>query len=71
VATVRRAKKKLGVKSAKDGLKGGWYWSLPDRISEDAHEDAEGAHQNSVNTFGKFEHLRENSATNEQAEVMV
>lgn len=71
VATLRRAKKRLGIRSKKDGLKGGWYWSLPDPNSEDAHEDAEGAHQNSVSTFGKFERLRDNSSTSEQTEVTV
>ncbi|SEM81438.1 AAA domain-containing protein [Nitrosospira multiformis] len=64
VATLRRAKKRLGIRSKKDGLKGGWYWSLPDPNSEDAH-------QNSVSTFGKFEHLRDNSSTSEQTEVTI
>ncbi len=29
VATLRRAKFDLGVRSARDGLNGAWYWSLP------------------------------------------
>ena len=29
IATLRRAKFDLGVRSAKDGVKGIWYWSLP------------------------------------------
>jgi hypothetical protein len=29
IRTLRRAKFDLGVRSAKDGLKGVWYWSLP------------------------------------------
>jgi hypothetical protein len=29
IATLRRAKFDLGVHSAKDGVKGVWYWSLP------------------------------------------
>ena len=55
VATLRRAKKRLGILSKKDGLKGPWFWSLPDAQYEDAHEDAQPFH---VSTFGKFEHLR-------------
>ncbi len=31
--TLRRAKEKLGIKAAKDGLTGTWLWSLP----EDGH----------------------------------
>jgi putative DNA primase/helicase len=71
VATIRRAKKKLGIKSVKDKFEGGWYWSLPCQFSEDAHEDVEGAHPNRVSTLGKFEHLREDSSTDQQAEVTV
>jgi hypothetical protein len=29
IRTLRRAKFDLGVRSAKDGIKGVWYWSLP------------------------------------------
>ena len=29
IATLRRAKFDLGVRSVKDGIKGVWYWSLP------------------------------------------
>jgi hypothetical protein len=31
IRTLRRAKFDLGVRSAKDGIKGVWYWSLPKR----------------------------------------
>lgn len=58
VATLRRAKKRAGVVSKKDGMKGGWLWSLPTAKPEDAHEDGEDAQQNSVSTFGEIEHLR-------------
>ena len=62
VATLRRAKKRLGIVSKKDGMKGVWFWSLPAGIHEDAHKDVEDAQENSVNTFGEIEHLREESA---------
>lgn len=61
VATLRRAKKSMGIVSKKDGMQGVWFWSLPHEKCEDAHEDTEDAQQNSVNTFGEFEHLRENA----------
>ena len=35
--TLRRARRRLGVKTSKDGFEGGWIWSLP---PEDVHEDA-------------------------------
>ena len=59
-ATVRRAKKRLGVVSQKGGMAGGWFWNLPGGNCEDAHEDVEDAQQNSVSTFGNNEPLREN-----------
>lgn len=54
-STLRGAKKRIGAKSEKHGLRGGWSWFLP----EDAHEDAEDAQQKEVSTFGKPEHLRD------------
>ena len=33
IATLRRAKFDLGVRSIKDGVKGVWYWSLPPTVS--------------------------------------
>lgn len=62
VATLRRAKKRIGIVSRKDGMKGVWFWSLPGGKHEDAHEDVEDAQQNSVNTFGEIERLRANPA---------
>jgi putative DNA primase/helicase len=69
VATIRRAKKKLGIKSIKDKFEGGWYWSLPDQFHEDAHEDVEGAHQNRVSTLGKFEHLGQKNLDKEASDA--
>jgi len=58
-ATLRRAKTKLGVKAIKVGRPGdpesGWKW----RLSEGAHEDAEGAHAQTLSTFADGEHLRD------------
>lgn len=60
-STVKRAKKRLGILSKKDGMKGVWYWSLPGQIHEEVHEGDEEAHINCVNPFGKNEPLRVNS----------
>lgn len=54
-ATIRRAKKALGVEAVKGGLKEGWTWRLPAKVlktSEDAQEK-------NVSAFGTNEHLRE------------
>ncbi len=58
-ATIRRAQKRLGIKPTKAGMKGRWFWSLNNK----KHEDVEDAQQNSVSTFGKNEHLRQNPST--------
>ncbi|OIR08984.1 hypothetical protein GALL_89790 [mine drainage metagenome] len=54
MATLRRTKKRLGIVSNKDGMKGVWFWSLPDGVTEDVHKDAEDAQQKAVNPFGKL-----------------
>jgi putative DNA primase/helicase len=53
-ATIRRALKAIGAESHKDGMKGGWQWS----ISRSCSRNREDAQQKEVSTFGKFEHLR-------------
>jgi hypothetical protein len=53
-ATLRRAKASLGIKSYKDGLKGGWFCALPKAL-----KNIEDAHLKDVSTFGTDEHLRE------------
>ncbi len=63
-ATIRRAKKDVGIKGKKEGMNGGWVWRLPP--VEGAHEDGEDAHPNEVSAFGADEHLR--TAANDREE---
>ena len=45
-ATVRRAADSLNVARIKDGLRGGWYWRINDRLRDQAAQGAhEGAHE--------------------------
>jgi putative DNA primase/helicase len=63
-ATVRRAKKRLGIVSQKRGMKGGWVWEHSGRRSqkpEDAPSEME-------STFDGFEHLRLQDSSDEVVE---
>ncbi|HUW37487.1 MAG TPA: AAA family ATPase [Rhodocyclaceae bacterium] len=61
-ASIRRAQKAIGAEAIKEGMKGGWMWSISRRCSK----NPEDAQQNNVSTFGQFEHLR---ATGDVIEV--
>lgn len=56
-ATVKRAKKLLGIEANKDGMNGKWSWSLPPKGLKKPEE----SHTNSMRAFEENEPLRENS----------
>ena len=65
-ATVKRAKKSLGVLAERkaeqgDGLAsaGRWYWSLPSAVGPKVLKSSYEAHVLNVSTLGKNEHLRD------------
>lgn len=57
-ATLRRAKKALGIEARKDGMKGGWVWGLP----RSASTEPEGAQPHEASPFDDLEPLRSGSA---------
>lgn len=56
-ATIRRAQKALGIQAVKEGMRGGWVWTLPPAKMLKNPEDAQ---QKKVSTFGNIEHLGDN-----------
>ncbi|MCW8966701.1 MAG: AAA family ATPase, partial [Candidatus Pacearchaeota archaeon] len=57
-ATIRRAKKALGIEVHKRGFQGKWVWELPKMLKE-----SKDAHPNNMSTFEKNEHLWAESHT--------
>lgn len=64
-ATIRRAKKSLGIEPVKEGMKAGWVWRMPRQEAARAILDntkmlkiSEYAQQKEVRIFGEIEHLR-------------
>jgi putative DNA primase/helicase len=57
-ATIRRAKKALGIETSKAGMKGGWEWAIARRCST----NPEDAQQKEVSTFREIEHLQQKSS---------
>jgi hypothetical protein len=57
-ATVRRAKTRLGIQASKDGMDGGWSWSLPKVLIR-----VEDARFKDMSAFRPNEHLRTNGGT--------
>lgn len=60
-ATVKRAKKELGIKAKKNGMHGGWEWCQPHEGAHQNHEGDEGAQSNNVSPFEECEPLRRDS----------
>ena len=54
-ATLKRAKKALGIESGKDGMKGGWWWRMPG-TSSILHE---GTQLQTLSPFEAYETLRD------------
>lgn len=59
--TLERAKTKLGIRSQKDGMNGGWCWVLPspDQASATGHDSSEGDHTTSKMITSGGDHLRD------------
>ena len=54
-ATIRRAADALNIGKGKVGMEGGWVWSLPGNLPEDAQDD----HASLMSTFEDDDHLRD------------
>jgi len=63
--TIRRAKKELGITPQKDGMKGGWLWSLQPKVAKPPEDDQ----VSELATFEEIGHLREAEGRVVEAEV--
>ncbi len=69
-STLERAKKKLGIKSDKNGLKGGWYWHLPcEENSRRYSIPSEDPQEKILNTLGKSDDLQDKEKEDSEIEV--
>jgi putative DNA primase/helicase len=64
-ATIRRAKKELGIISKKVGIKGGWCWVISPKVLK----IPEDAHHNNLSAFDDNEHVQDNGVKAWKAEI--
>jgi|GEM_PF-991891 len=65
MATVRRAKKELGITSKKEGMSEGWIWFLPSKLLKNT-EDAQDAQTQNLSIFVGNENLQQDNLTDKE-----